>query len=402
MNVFKALASSNWGFREEFISAFIGYLAHPKMDHNLEVKFLINLLSSINEENKYDEMISKMTKYQIIKEENPLFSEDILENEQKQILVQLECSKAGNADIVINLFNEYFIIIENKILSASFDLEGNQLVNEYNSLKNVIKEKHKNTKIINLYLVPADIAESASKTLTAVKSENKDDGFNVITWINKNDTDTFVSIVDIINNFKGEQFIHFKDFIENNFRGYRKIINNVSNPDLEKVENILKNTNNTFDNKFIGPAPPLVLINQVWGNINYIQEDAKVLDYKPNFMYVEVDKYIKIVNWSINKGKGDLNGIEFYNDFGILELFRISKYSKLENDIYINLKPEGILKNKPKMNKLDLLKSLNKEEILSLTWKELHVQTTPNSRRIKGCDFLAVLSAKGIEETDIK
>lgn len=423
MNVFRALASGRWGFREEFTSAFVAYLMSPKMDHGLGISFLKQILLDIIEKTtcgKTKDFIDNCLQTRQI-----TFQDDIFDKIDT-VSIRLEVSEAGQGDIVINFFNEFYILIENKILPSYFNW-NEQLKKEHENLRNYLNTNNKfNMPILALYLVPSEVSQEAYESVIKLReeqSENKQpDFFDVLTWQVVDDDDgneKYASITSAVHNLiydsqNGKRsplpieiqhiLLSFVDFINCRFQGYYSIMPETEKPDEIIIKDILDNINK-YDNKYVGTWNPMCLINHAWGNREFLNEKAKVLSFKPNHLYIPIEQFQIIVNWAINPTPEGLNGLELLgNTMDLKSLYRICKYSDLK--IFINFVSKGMRKIKDEdfkfLNNWQKLSRLEqKEELLRLSWPQINVQTKATVTRMEGAEFLDFLDKNGITEEDI-
>ena len=402
MSIIKALASGRWGFREEFMSALVAYLLNPGMDHGLGAKFLRTLLAGVLHEKDIPFMqhvLERIDSYETTTSEQALFSEDVLDgNGPGRIRIQIECRKAGNADIVVSIFDEVFVVIENKIRAKEY--KDVQLKGEIKSLIEFLPKSPPST-IIGLYLVPDSVAmylSDVNANFCDVTCGQHRIIYGVISWKANSELAccSMTELLSMIPKKPDTDWPSLVEFIQGDFGGYRASGIVREAPDSISVAETLFREDKSG---FVGPCPLLGIIDKAWKNPSYRNEQVSILKSKPNYLFVRLADFKRVVNWALNPDENDLSNVHFANDFGLRSLYRICKYGKIGDSIYVRLKPNGILKNDRRRNKGEILKSLAREDILKLGWRELHAQSAKSS--MSGTAFMKILTDKGITEYDI-
>ena len=212
MNIFKVLAAApREKFREDFMSALLGYLMHPKTEHGLDRLFLERFVKEVAGVDSVD----------VIRQFNATPNEELLCALEEYVTSKREESEEAFVDIVY-FFGEYVFAIENKIYDGS--IAENQLQREYYGLC----QKYPDKIIILTYLVP-HISPGAKAEYDNLKSIiEKPHICALITW-----ADTICDIIDEILSDKSSDIPIFtnyilesvRDFVKNSFCGYEFICN---------------------------------------------------------------------------------------------------------------------------------------------------------------------------------
>jgi len=217
MNIFKILASApRERFAENQVSAFLGWLLNPYMDHGLGYEFLLKFLNRIE---AGDEIINRLKPH--------INGQD--ENSEVKVFLEYKAGdfKAGEAlgaiiDIVLVIDDDYCVSIENKIYSVAATNET-QLTTQYELLQK--NENHAGQKITMVFLVPKEDRALTDKEFDNLKVSEPDKKFKV-TWTDI--ADDIQNILDEeqkckispLNEYLRHTIKAFASFIHSGFRGY--------------------------------------------------------------------------------------------------------------------------------------------------------------------------------------
>jgi hypothetical protein len=248
MNVFKVFASGKNKFGENYISAFLGWLLSPNMEHGLGSIFLNKLISGIAtqlDDTELEDAVNHLSQISGFRG----YGLDDDENEQRNIGIALEYNPGSRPIDILLTIDNYCIAIENKIYIRSAKDEK-QLVEQYVELKEKLKQNlliddkissqtNETQKIVMIFLVPeySDFRKPhIVRTFENLKISEQDqmDQKAMISWKNEDD-DSYVSIsriikevleeeangkIDPINEYTRHTLKACLNFITNDFKGY--------------------------------------------------------------------------------------------------------------------------------------------------------------------------------------
>jgi hypothetical protein len=296
MNIFKVLASAPRDrFTENQVSAFLGWILNPYMDHGLGFEFLIKFLERI----KADDKIIERLKMRIT---------DKNENAEVKVFLEHELGEAI-IDIVLVIDENYCVSIENKIYSSAASNEE-QLKTQYRCLRN--NDRHKSQEKTMVFLVPKEEGTQVEKEYNNLAVESPDTKIK-ITW-----ADIASDIQSVLNKEQnceisplGDYLRHtlkaFTVFIKGNFRGYveDKQRNGTSSPNPKADKGYL-----TFEQ--INADKGITFVGIAKGITGLYQMDAATLKVKsfqcttgsqPNRFWIERDGFIETVKSRTNGGE---------------------------------------------------------------------------------------------------
>ncbi|HOI94568.1 MAG TPA: PD-(D/E)XK nuclease family protein [Syntrophobacter fumaroxidans] len=405
MNIFRTLASGKHKFREEYVSAFLGYLLCPKMDHGLGSTFLTMLLNEIGSKTNSEAIRNLAGQFA------GKIWENILQNEGKQPLVEIEFSyptpnnSQGFIDIVLRCDN-WFVMIENKI---NFDAKKkNQLKEQYNGLRKVLSnQKFNDARVLAIYVVPAiPYSDEWVVYQTFFDEANfklKDgDAICIVSWQPTRDQDG-LSIVEIIRDLLAKEargeiapigyeirhtLLSLIDFALGEFHGFPYDDTAVSKPktDSVKVFDVLNMQGDLYVGIKFGIKG---IIDKGWRNGAFLDERVKVTDNSNmGWQYVPLRDFQIIAKWSMDPENESLEGMNWEaKSLGTENFFRITKLGGSE--IYIGLK-----------GGLQALQAMNVAAIKTKTWGVGNTKKTP--QWFSGENFCDILEKKGIQYDLIK
>ena len=212
MNIFKVLASApREKFREDFMSALLGYLLHPNLEHGLDRLLLERLIGEVTGSDSAD----------VIRQLNATPNEELLCALEEYVTSDGGEKSEAFVDVVC-FFGDYVFAIENKIYDGS--ITENQLEREYFGLR----QNNPGKRIIMTYLVPY-ISPGANAEFNNLENiVEEPHTCALITWSH--------TIYDIINGMLSESPTRMPSctkyilesmcvFIKDSFSGYEFICN---------------------------------------------------------------------------------------------------------------------------------------------------------------------------------
>jgi hypothetical protein len=287
MNIFKVLASAPRDrFAENQVSAFLGWILNPYMDHGLGYEFLTQFLERIK---AGDEIIERLK----------LSITDKNKNAEVKVFLEHELGEAI-IDIVIIIDAQYCISIENKIYSFAASNEE-QLKIQYECLRN--DERHKDQKKIMVFLVPKEggtLVENEYNNLAVEKPDTK----IKITW-----ADIACDIQDILNKEQNCEISPLNDylrhtlkaftvFVKGNFRGYvedKQKSRGTINPKADKGYLTFEQINTDKSITFVGIAGGLTGLYQMDMVKLKTNSFQCTTGTQPNRFWINREKFIEIV-----------------------------------------------------------------------------------------------------------
>jgi hypothetical protein len=287
MNIFKVIASApRTKFAENQVSAFLGWILNPYMDHGLSHEFLIKFLEKIG------------VQKDIIVHLKPNITG---KNESASIEVFFEY-EAGDQiiDIVVIIDKKYCIAIENKIASTSS--RGEQLKMQYECL--VEDERHKDQEKTIVFLVPPKEGkpiEDEYRKLTVKSPDRK----VKVTW-----KDIAEIIRDILTKEQNgeispltEYLRHtlkaFVVFANDEFKGYEtpNSDNGSMNPKADKGRLSFEEIKNDNTITFVGVARGITGLCQMdFENVKSSKFQCTTNREKPNNFWLTREYFIETVN----------------------------------------------------------------------------------------------------------
>ncbi|PKN51740.1 MAG: hypothetical protein CVU55_09835 [Deltaproteobacteria bacterium HGW-Deltaproteobacteria-13] len=403
MNIFRTIASGKHAFREEFVSAFLAYLLSPKMDHGLGFTVLSRLLTHVAEKNQAKPLNELASQFKSRLWEN-IFAADI-----SFPVVELEFSyQGGFIDVVIKIDN-WFIMIENKIIQSS--KRENQIKEQYKGLQDVLhneairnREFGENYRILIIYLVPATQSEGGWSVSPSFyneidKVELRESDFKaLVSWQPATDeTVATVSIISIIREILSDEangmiapinmevrhaLLSLVDFAIGEFQGfyYEKAAVKKNGSPKHKVADVLKMSGDYYVGIQYGRGG---VVDNGWKNPEFLNTEVTLSEESRGWQYLPIEDFIVLVKWSIDPYNQTLEKLTWANSpFATKNLYRVAKYGKPK--MYIGIK--GGLK---------ALQDMTPEQIRERTVWQL--SSAKKSSEWMTCeDFFTTLEAKGI------
>lgn len=400
MNIFRTIASGKHSFREEFVSAFLAYLLSHKMDHGLGFTFLSRLLNHIATRNQANQLKELAAHFK------SRLWENIFDDNGNQPVVELEFKYPGGfIDIVIKCEN-WFIMIENKIVQSS--KKANQLKEQYKGMQEVLRDKGflDECRILIIYLVPASqsggdwaISPSFYEELDKVKLRDGDHKA-LVSWqpttCEEIDTVSVVSIIREIMKHESEGMVapistevrhallSLIDFAMGEFQGfhYEKAASKKSSEPKTTVANVLNLTGNYYVGIQYGRGGT---VWKAWRNMEFLNTEVTLTeDDSRGWQYVPLKDFVALAKWSMEPEQHSLEDLTWSGTpFGTAGLYRVAKYGNPK--MFIGVR-----------GGVNVLKNLTAEQIAARTVWQLSSQK--KSSDWMSCeDFCSILEDKGIE-----
>ncbi len=398
MNIFRTIASGKHAFREEFVSAFLAYLLSPKMDHGLGFTVLSRLLTHVAEKNDAQPLNELAAKFK------SRLWENIFDNEFSLPVVELEFPYHGGfIDIVIKIDN-WFIMIENKILQSS--KRENQIKEQYKGLQEALQSREfgDNYHILMIYLVPATPSEGGWSVSPSFYGEldkvelRKNDYKALVSWqpSTYEDTDA-VSVVSIIREIMRDEangmiapinmevrhaLLSLIDFAIGEFQGfyYEKATTKKNGGQKHRVADVLNMSGEYYIGIRYGRGG---VVENGWKNKDFMNAEVILSEESRGWQYLPLDEFVALTQWSIAPNEHSLEKLSWFNSpFATPNLYRVAKHGKPNMRIGI----KGGLKT---------LKNMTPDQIRSRTVWQLSSEKK-SSDWITCEDFCATLESKGV------
>jgi hypothetical protein len=332
MNVFKVFASGKNKFGENYMSAFLGWLLSPNMEHGLGSIFLDKLISGIAtqlDDTDLKDSVSYLSQVSGFRG----YGLDEDENERRNIGIALEYNPGRRPIDILLTIDNYCIAIENKIYIGSAKDEK-QLVEQYEELKEKLKQNQINgdktssqtnetQKIVMIFLVPGysdfqklHIVRTFENLI--ISDHDQIDQKAMISWKNDDD-DSYVSIsriirevleeeangkIDPINEYTRHTLKACLNFIANDFKGYY-----FDSPKTSTGESLYTGQY-TFDQLIaedFSSKPDEIFIGFTGGIEKLIKTDTEVLKNRvyvysdSNKNWVDAISIQKVLRWLIKE-----------------------------------------------------------------------------------------------------
>jgi hypothetical protein len=287
MNVFKVIASApRTNFAENQVSAFLGWMLNPYMDHGLGHEFLIKFLEKIG----FSKEIIDRLRPNITGKNESVTIEVFLEHEVGDQII----------DIVAVIDKESCIAIENKIVSTASKEE--QLKMQYECLRK--DDRHKKQKKIIVFLVPTKEGKLIEIEYTNLVVEAPDKKVK-ITWM-----DIAEIIRDILTREQNgaispltEYLRHtlkaFVVFANDGFKGYDtpKSENTSINPMADKGRLSFEEIKNDSAVTFVGVARGITGLCQMdVEKVKSSKFQCTTSRKKPNIFWLARERFIEMVD----------------------------------------------------------------------------------------------------------
>lgn len=398
MNLFRTIASGKQAFREEFVSAFLAYLLSTKMDHGLGFTVLSRLLTHVAEKNQ-----AKPLKELAAQFKSRLW-ENIFDDVFTLPVVELEFAYPGGfIDIVIRIDN-WFIMIENKIIQSS--KQENQIKEQYKGLQDVLRSREfgDNYQVLMIYLVPATQSESGWSVSPNFYNEmdkvalREKDFKTLVSWqpSTYEEAET-VSIISIIREILRDEangmiapinievrhaLLSLVDFAIGEFQGfyYEKAASKKNDSPKRKVSDVLNMSGDRYVGVQYGRGG---IVSSGWKNPAFLNTEVTLSEESRGWQYLPIEDFITLTKWSIAPDNQSLEKMTWSNSpFATQNLYRVAKYGKPNMRIGI----KGGLK---------ALQDMTSAQILSRTVWQLSSEKK-SSAWITCEDFCSTLETKGI------
>lgn len=399
MNIFRTIASGKHAFREEFVSAFLAYLLSHKMDHGLGYTFLSRLLNHIADQNQANQLKELAAHFK------SRLWENVFDDNGNQPVVELEFNYPGGfIDIVIKCEN-WFIMIENKILQAS--KKTNQIKEQYKGMQEVLRNKGflDDCQILVIYLVPASqngggwtVSPSFFEELDKVKLRDGDHKA-LISWqpATSEESDT-VSVVSIIREMMRDEseglmapistvvrhaLLSLVDFAMGEFQGfhYEKATSKKNSEPKTTVAEVLSLSGDYFVGIQYGKAG---ILSRAWKNKEFIKTEVTLTeDDTRGWQYVPLNDFVALTKWCFEPETHSLEVLSWTGSpFATEGLYRVAKYGK--SRMYIGIRGGE-----------NALRSLSPEQIDARTVWQLNMQKK-SSDWLTCEEFCGILEEKGL------
>lgn len=398
MNIFRTIASGKHAFREEFVSAFLAYLLSPKMDHGLGFTLLSRLLTHVAEKNNAVPLNKLAANFK------SRLWENIFDDTFPLPVVELEFPyQGGFIDIVIKIDN-WFIMIENKILLSS--KKDNQIKEQYRGLQKILRNRENSNDfhILMIYLVPAtqsggDWSVSPNFYSEIDKVDLRENDFKaLVSWqpSTYEDTDT-ISVVSIIREILRDEsngmiapinmevrhaLLSLIDFAIGEFQGfyYEKATTKKNGSQRHKIADVLNMSGEYYIGIQYGRGG---VVDTGWKNKDFLDTEVIVSEEGRGWQYLPLHEFITLTKWSIAPNEHSLEKLSWSNSpFATKNLYRVAKYGKPKMRIGI----KGGLK---------ALRTMTADQIRSRTVWQLSSEKK-SSDWITCEDFCETLESKGI------
>jgi hypothetical protein len=402
LNVFRTIASGKHAFREEFVSAFLAYLLSPKMDHGLGYSFLSRLLYHVAENNgiaPLKDMVGQL---------RSMLWENIFDDSVDQPVVELEFSIPGGfIDIVIRC-GDWFVLVENKILSTS--KTNGQLKTQYEGFIKTLQDKNllDGKRILVLYVVPGagtgdewTVSPDFFAELETVQLRTGDFKALVSWQPNTDSTNYTPSIVGTIRDILADEslgkitpidtevrhtLLSLIDFVLGDFQGfhYRQATSKKATEPKIKVREALLLDGDQYIGIQYGRGG---LVSAAWRNNKFLDREVIITDDSTRgWHYLPLRLFKQLTEWAISPESNTLNRIVWdKSPFFTQNLYRVAKYGK--GELFIGIR--GGVK---------ALELLTAEQIDSRKVWELSSEQR-SSDWIDTGTFCSILEGKGLSYT---
>jgi hypothetical protein len=399
MNIFRVLASGRQPMREEYISALLAYLLAPRMDHGLGTMLLATLLRAIGQHTNASEFTTLATKL------DPRLRDNLFEGPGTEISVELELiypvgTSYGAIDVVVRC-DEWFIVIENKILGTS--ISKGQVAAQYQGLRQVLATQQlAERKVLMIYLVPALRNETGWSLAQAAVDElnfalNPGDRAALVTWQPTSEHPlAFVELLRTILKREGRgeiaplsseirhTLLALIDFALGEFRGYPYQSTGPDKPALpqRRVQELLQaNANEAL---FVGVQYGMAgVLRRAWRKPNFASEALAVSPSPNGWQYLPLREFQALARWAMNPEGVPLHGIAWSGKpFWTAQLYLVAKAAG--DTIWIGMR-----------GGLAALHAMSAEEIRERQIWEISDQQR-SSQWFPGSVFCAVLEGKGV------
>ena len=344
MNIFRTIASGKHAFREEFVSAFLAYLLSPKMDHGLGFTVLTRLLTHVAEKNQ-----AKPLKELAAQLKSRLW-ENIFGDEFSFPVVELEFAYPGGfIDVVIRIDN-WFIMIENKIIQSS--KKDNQIREQYKGLQEVLKNREfgDNYRILMIYLVPGTQSEGGWSVSPSFYNEmdkvvlRENDFKSLVSWqpSTYEESET-ISIISIIREILRDEangmitpissevkhtLLSLVDFAIGEFQGfyYEKAASKKNTSPKIKIADVLEMSSDCYVAIQYGRGG---VVWNGWRNPAFLNKEVTLSYECRGWQTLPLDDFIALTKWSIDPENHSLEKLTWINSpFCTQDLYRVAKYGK--------------------------------------------------------------------------
>ncbi len=398
MNIFRTIASGKHAFREEFVSAFLAYLLSPKMDHGLGFTVLSRLLTHVAEKHQAAPLKDLSTQFK------SRLWENIFDDEFSLPVVELEFAYPGGfIDIVIRIDN-WFIMIENKIIQSS--KKDNQIKEQYKGLHEVLRNREfgDNYRVLMIYLVPATQSPSGWSVSPSFSAEmdkvtlRGNDFKALVSWqpstIEENDS---ISVISIIREILGDEasgmiapistevrhaLLSLVDFAMGEFQGfyYAKAASQKSGNPKCKVSEVFNMSGDYYIGVQYGRGG---VVWKAWKNPDFLNSVVTLSEENRGWQYLPKEDFINLTKWCIDPENNSLEMLTWTNKpFGTQDLYRVAKFGKANMRIGI----KGGVK---------ALTDMSPEKIRARTEWQLSSEKK-TSDWLTCVQFCSILEAKGI------
>ncbi len=277
MNIFKILSTGDGSINEPNVSAFLAYLLDPHETHGLNNLFLNRFLKPITEKFKND-----LNGLNLSDIENSFSKESLSVKVDKEVRLKTKDVnknsgyKHKDIDILVELFDKnevkYVFAIEVKINDSSIKKNDSQLVQEYEGLIEMYKDKP----IISFVYLTSSLSEKSK--IEFKKLENTDVKVKEhYVWYEDDSSPSIIKILKTILSDENNGAIDpIHSYVKSTIKSFIMFINS----DFSAYKEISDNLGVKFDYK----KPLMSYIREVYDDDTFWSKRVSVKDLKNEFI----------------------------------------------------------------------------------------------------------------------